>query len=93
MGIAPVALLVAALICVVWAIVSAILLTRMLDKRRLKTPFPFFGLLLFRNIGRHREITRRETGRVGLLFYSYVVPINAAWVLALIAMVVGIQWP
>jgi hypothetical protein len=28
-------------------------------------------------------VTRRETGNVGGFFYSYVISINAAWILGL----------
>lgn len=80
-------LLTIALLCAIGATTSAILITSMLDRRGLKTPLPFIGLFLFRNLERYREITRRETGKVGLLFYSYVVPIIAALVLALVALV------
>lgn len=71
--------------CVAWAVVSAILITAVLDRRGFKTPFPFIGLLLFRNLIRYRKITLKESGRVGSLFYSYVVPINLGLVLVLAA--------
>ena len=83
------ALLVLVAICAIWATVSAILLTRFLDRRGLETSFPFIGMFLFRNLGRYSEITRAETGKIGPLFYSFVIPINAAWVLALLALAVG----
>jgi hypothetical protein len=72
--------------CALWAAVSAVLMTAFLDRRGMKTPFPFMGALLFRNLGRYREVTRTESGKVGPLFYGYVVPINAALVLALAAL-------
>ena len=88
MGGIPLALLVLAFVCAIWATVSAVLLTRFLDQRGLTTPFPFIGLFLFRNAKRYKEITRSESGRVGPLFYSYIIPINVAWILALAALVV-----
>ena len=84
-------LLVLAAICAIWAVVAAILLTRWLDQRGLTTPFPFIMLFLFRNLGRYKEITRRETGTVGPLFYSYVIPINTALALVLIAVAMRIS--
>lgn len=78
------ALLFLAAVCVVWATVSGILLTRWLDQRGFRTPFPLIRLFLFRNLGRYKEITRNETGKVGPLFYSYVIPFNAALVLVVI---------
>ena len=74
-----------AVACVAWAVVSALLITAALDRRGIKTPFPFMGALIFRNLIRYRDITRKETGRVGRLFYSYVVPINAALFFVLVA--------
>jgi len=68
--------------CVIWSVVSYVLLTAALDRRGVKTPFPFMGALLFRNLRRDSDLTDEETGRVGGLFWSYVVAINAALVLA-----------
>ena len=82
-------LLIAAAICALWGIVSAILLTRALDLRGMPTPFLFIGPHLPRNLGRYRDVTRKETGEVGPLFYSFLIPINGAWVLALLAALVG----
>jgi len=57
-----------------------------LNQRGIKTPYPFMGVLMFRNLHRYRKITVNETGKVGLLFYSFVIPINAAWILAIAAL-------
>jgi hypothetical protein len=77
-------LLLPAAACVVWNVVSA-LLTAALDRGGIKTPFPFVGALVFRNLIRYRELTLQETGQVGRLFYAYVVPIKAALVLVIAA--------
>ena len=83
---APFTLLVAlAAICAVCAVTSAMLITGALARRGIKTPFPFIGVKLFRNLGRYREATLRETGRVGPLFYTYIVSINLALILVLAA--------
>ncbi len=81
-------LLAGAVVCGIWASVIAVLITRWLDQRGLQTPFPLIRLFLFRNIGRYREMSQNETGRVGPLFYWYIVSINAALVLALVALFV-----
>jgi len=83
--IVPTVLLFLASACVIWAVASAVLLTAALDRRGIKTPFPFIGALIFRNLFRYRDITLKENGEVGRLFYSYVIPINAALILALAA--------
>ena len=84
------ALLIVAVVCGIWATLSAVLLTRWLDQHGLTTPFPFIGLFLFRNVGRYRELTRTESGKVGPLFYSYIIPVNAAWILASIALAIWV---
>ncbi len=77
-----------ALACVVWAVATAIRIAEFLDKRGVKTPFPFWGFYIFRNMGRYREVTIQETGKVGPLYYQYVIPINAALLLALAALAI-----
>ena len=79
-------LLTLAVLCAVWAVTSAVLITVELDRRGIRTSFLLFRLLLFRNLSRYREITRNETGKVGPLFYSYVIAINAALLLGLVAL-------
>lgn len=74
-----------AAVSAVWAVVSAVLVAKAMDRHGLRTPFLFIGVLVFRNLHRYKEATRKETGRTGPLFYSYVIPINLAWIFALVA--------
>lgn len=74
-----------AVICGLSAAVVAVRIARALEPHGVRTPFPFIGLLVFRNLHRYREITLSQTGRVGPLFYAYVVPINMALALVLAA--------
>jgi len=43
------------------------------------------GPLIFRNLTRYKEKTISENGKVGPLFFWYVVSINAALILAVAA--------
>jgi hypothetical protein len=79
----PAMLLFLTVACVVWAVVSALLITAALDRRGITTPVPFIGALIFRNVIPYRDITRKESGKVRRLFYSYVVPISLASPMAL----------
>lgn len=79
--------------CGLWAGVSAVLLANALGRHGIRTPFPFWGVLVFRNLHRYSALTRSATGRIGLLFYSYVVAINTALALVLAAFVMGgLEW-
>jgi hypothetical protein len=77
-----------AIACAAWSVVTAIRITAFLEKRGLKTPFPFWGFYIFRNLGRYRETTIKETGKPGPLYYQYVIPINIALLLGLIALAI-----
>jgi hypothetical protein len=77
-----------AVACGLWAGVSAVLLAGALERLGVRTPFPFWGVLVFRNLRRYSELTRNSTGKVGPLFHSYVVAINAALVLVVAAVLV-----
>jgi hypothetical protein len=63
------------------------LITADLDRRGVKTSVPLLRWYFFRNLGLYREVTRRETGTVGALFYVFVVSINLAWILGFLAWV------
>ena len=76
-----------AAICAICAVTSAVLVTSSLARRGVRTPFPFIGVMLFRNLRLYREATVRETGRVGPLFYTYIVSINLVWIFLLAAWV------
>ena len=71
--------------CALLSVVSAIRITGELEKRGSPTPFPLIGLHLFRNLARYKEMTLKETAKVGPLYYSFIISINAAWILALMA--------
>jgi hypothetical protein len=70
--------------------VTAVLIARALEPHGVRTPFPFLGLFIFRNLHRYSEITRRTGGKIGPLFYAYAVPINAALVLLVVAALIGL---
>lgn len=77
--------LVLAAVCAVWSVVAAAMVAKSVERHGLKTPPLFIGTLVFRNLSKYKEVTRKREGRTGLLFYSYVVPINLAWIFVLAA--------
>jgi hypothetical protein len=48
-------------------------------------------VLILKYLHEYATVTRDQTGRVGPLFYHYVVPLNVALVLVVIVAIVG--WP
>ena len=73
-----------AVVCALWGVVGALLIVADLQKRGVKINFLWIRLLIIKYLGQYASITREETGRVGPLFYHYVVPLNIALVLCVI---------
>jgi len=72
--------------CVAWAVVASMLIVGELRKRGVHISFFWLRLLIPRYVAEYAERTREESGRTGPLFYHAVVPINAALVVAVIAL-------
>ncbi|MEJ2506800.1 MAG: hypothetical protein P8Y81_11125 [Ignavibacteriaceae bacterium] len=80
-------LAVLAFIAVAWYIVSGIRIVSELQKRKQKINFIFIKMMLPVYAHRYKKITFEETGKVGLLFYHWVISINTALVLAVAAII------
>jgi hypothetical protein len=76
--------LVSALICVFWGVVSSINITVFLSRRGVKINFFLYRLLIFKYVHQYSQITTEENGKPGFWFYSYVVSMNLALVLAIV---------
>jgi len=72
------------LICVIWAVVAAVLIAVNLHNRGVSTSILWLRLMVLRYLHEYARLTREETGRVGPLFYHYVVPLNVALVLVIV---------
>jgi hypothetical protein len=80
----PDVVLLFAVICLLWASASVVFITAELRKRGVETPWPLMRLYSLRNVHRYRELTIAESGKPGRLFFAFVYPINAAWILILL---------
>jgi len=80
------ALLAIALISVVWGVVSSIVITSALNSQGVKINWIFLRIMIIKYVGQYRDITRKETGRTGPWFYSFV----SAMILALVTAIIGL---
>lgn len=69
------------------SVVFSMLIVRELQKRKVKINFFFLKLYLPKYAHQYKEITLKETGKVGPLFFGWLVSINAAWVFAILGLV------
>ena len=76
------------LVCALWAVTAAVLMARDLGRRGLPVSFVWMRLMILSYLHQYAKVTRQETGRIGPLFYHYVVPLNVALVLAVAMLVI-----
>ncbi len=77
--------IVGAALCAICSTIASILITADLDKRGIKTSLPLMRWYFFRHLDLYRQETLKANGKVGPLFLCVVIPINAAWILAILA--------
>ena len=84
-------LLILALLCAVWAVTAAIMIAADLQRRGVPVSLVWLRLMILKYLHQYAKITQEETGRVGPLFYHYVVPLNVALLLVIVTAIIG--WP
>ena len=76
-----------AVVSALYAVASAIMIGAVLQKRGVVVNWVWFRVgFLSKYLNQYRDVTRQETGRIGPLFYSYVVAINLALVTAIVGL-------
>ena len=80
-----------ALISVVWGTVSSIMITSALNNRGIKINWIFLRIRIIKYVGQYRDITRKETGRTGPWYYSFVIAMNLALATAVIGLILRAQ--
>ncbi len=76
-----------AFIAVSWYIVAGIMIFNGLQKRGEKVYFIFLNFMIPAYASRYKKITLEETGKVGSLFYHWLIAINMALVFAIAAII------
>jgi hypothetical protein len=76
-----------AILSVLWGVVSSLVITSYLSQRGIKVNFLLLRLFIIKYIAQYQEITRKETGKPGGWFYSFVISMNLALVTAVIGLI------
>ena len=77
--------LVLAIVCILCGVVSSIMITAFVSKSGTKINYLLIRIYIYKYINQYRKITEEENGKVGPLFYSFIV----SFILALIFAIVG----
>ena len=80
------AFLVVAILGALWGVVDFILITAALEKRGVHVNMISARLFFFRYLNQYKNATLSETGKVGPLYYSYIIAMNVALVCAAIGL-------
>ena len=87
------ALFAVAIFAALWGVVDTILIAVALDKRGIKVNPFLWRIYVFRYMNQYKAITLKETGRVGLLYYSYVTSMIIALVFAVLGLLLRANRP
>jgi hypothetical protein len=68
-------------------VVFSMMIVLEVSKRGVKINFPLLRLFIIKDINQYQQLTRKETGKVGPLFYPCVGSYIAALVFALIYLI------
>jgi len=80
-------LLILALVFVGLFVIFSMMIVRDLSKRGVKINFVLLRLYLIKYISQYKQITLKETGKIGPLYYPCIVSVILALVLAIVGLI------
>jgi hypothetical protein len=72
------------IIAVIWYVTTTIIIYENLRKRNIKVRFLFLRFLAPHYANQYKKITLNETGKIGPLFYHWIISINTALAVAIL---------
>ena len=76
-----------AIVSVVLFVVFSIMIVHQLSERGVKINFFLLRVYLIKYIHQYKQLTLKETGKIGPLYYPCILSINLALVLAVIGLI------
>ena len=76
------------LLAVLWHVITTILIYEALRKRNIEVSFLFLRFLILKYTSQYKDITLKETGKVGPLFYHRIISINIALASAVVILLI-----
>ena len=81
------ALLILALVSVGLFVIFSMMIVHELSKRGVKINFILLRLYLIKYIHHYKQLTLKETGKIGPLYYPCIISVNLALALAIVGLV------
>ena len=83
-------MMIAALLCVVWAVTALVLINQKVTRKGEHiNPF-LFNLILLRNLSKYQEQTQAKRGKTGHLYYHFVIPMWVAFAFVVVWVLLSI---
>lgn len=76
--------------CLAWAITSMVLIISKVEKSGTRINFFLLKLFIFKYISQYNELTRKEKGKAGPLFYHFIVPMWLAFGLVVVWIILSL---
>jgi len=76
-------LLALALVFVGVFVIFSIMIVNEVSKRGIKINFFLLRLYIIKYIHQYKQLTKKETGKVGPLYYPCIISVNLAWICAI----------
>ena len=75
------------IVMILFGVVSMIVMTSFCMDRGIKINWPLIRLFIFKYVHQYYKITREENGKPGFWFYSFIISMNGAAALVIIAVI------
>ena len=76
------------IIAIIIFIIATMMIYSYLERRGEKLSFIWLRLLIFSYVNKYVKITKRETGKIGYIFYIWLISINTALLCAILVLFV-----
>ena len=73
--------------CGIVNVTLSIMIAYQLEKRGININFLLLRIFILKYLGQYREVTRKETGKTGLLFPAWIISINLAFVFVILGLI------
>lgn len=83
-------MLIVGMLCAVWGVISSIIIVSYLSNHGVKVNYLLIRLLLPKYVGQYRTMTVEAMGKPGGWYYSFVISMISALILAIIGILTKI---
>ena len=77
-------------VAVIWYVVTTIMIYDYLKKNNIKVSFLFLRFLAPKYAHQYKELSQKESGKTGPLFYHWIISINCALIVTILLVILNL---